>query len=328
MDKDNITVVGAGVIGLTTAVTLQESKFDVTIRTTAVHPHTTSSVAAALWFPYEVYPVPKVDEWSIRSYREYVELSSDSLTGVSMIANRQISDHKLDRPRWSHEVGEFAEISAELLPVGYSHGYCVQVPLIETPIYMEYLLGRFLQAGGEILVEERPVTSLDADELEGIVVNCTGLGARTLCGDENMYPIKGQIVRTSNPGIEAATCDDESSNAVCYVIPRKSDCILGGIAVKDEWSLAIDSGVTQDIIRRCNILDTRLKSAMQIESLVGLRPGRTEVRLEVELLRGGRRVVHNYGHGGGGFTLAWGCASEVLDLLEEMAPSSSYPDSF
>jgi D-amino-acid oxidase len=48
---------------------------------------------------------------------------------------------------------------------------------------------------------------------------------------------------------------------------------------------------------------------------VGLRPfRRSGVRLERDQLRDGRTVIHNYGHGGAGFTLSWGCAREVLDI--------------
>ena len=41
------------------------------------------------------------------------------------------------------------------------------------------------------------------------------------------------------------------------------------------------------------------------------------MRLEIEELPGGRALIHDYGHGGGGFTLSWGCAEEVLKLAED-----------
>ena len=53
-----------------------------------------------------------------------------------------------------------------------------------------------------------------------------------------------------------------------------------------------------------------------IEERVGLRPGRPEVRLETDTVPDGRPVVHNYGHGGSGYILSWGCAHEVADLVE------------
>jgi D-amino-acid oxidase len=49
---------------------------------------------------------------------------------------------------------------------------------------------------------------------------------------------------------------------------------------------------------------------------VGLRPVRRQnIRLEREP---GTRIVHNYGHGGSGLTLSWGCAAEVVDSVERL----------
>jgi D-amino-acid oxidase len=48
---------------------------------------------------------------------------------------------------------------------------------------------------------------------------------------------------------------------------------------------------------------------------VGLRPARSAVRLERETPRPGSTLVHNYGHGGAGVTLSWGCAGEVSELV-------------
>ena len=53
-----------------------------------------------------------------------------------------------------------------------------------------------------------------------------------------------------------------------------------------------------------------------IEHVVGLRPGRPEVRLEEsEPGPSGTRILHDYGHGGAGITLAWGCAQDVVRLV-------------
>ena len=56
--------------------------------------------------------------------------------------------------------------------------------------------------------------------------------------------------------------------------------------------------------------------ARVLNTVVGLRPGRPVVRLEIER-RGNSKIVHNYGHGGAGVTLSWGCAREVRELLLE-----------
>lgn len=55
----------------------------------------------------------------------------------------------------------------------------------------------------------------------------------------------------------------------------------------------------------------------------GLRPGRTRVRLELEILpaRGGdsnkdMQVIHCYGHGGAGVTIGMGCAIDVAKIVK------------
>jgi D-amino-acid oxidase len=54
-----------------------------------------------------------------------------------------------------------------------------------------------------------------------------------------------------------------------------------------------------------------------IAQRVGLRPyRRAGIRLESARLGDGRPVIHNYGHGGAGFTLSWGCAEEVCRLAQ------------
>jgi glycine/D-amino acid oxidase-like deaminating enzyme len=58
-----------------------------------------------------------------------------------------------------------------------------------------------------------------------------------------------------------------------------------------------------------------LSDARVLRFTAGLRPYRAGgVRLELERL-GDRTLVHDYGHGGAGITLAWGCADEVLALV-------------
>ncbi|NND72774.1 MAG: FAD-dependent oxidoreductase [Rhodothermales bacterium] len=318
MDKPSVTVIGAGVIGLSTAVHLLEDGFPVTVVARELHPDTTSSVAAAIWFPYEAAPADKVESWSIQTFRRYEKMTTDAATGVSMVICRWVSDHEYVRPDWSHSVGSFMEMDVNELPSGYTHGYQVTVPLIETPTYMPYLLKRFESGGGNLRINPRGIDSLDDPLLGKYIVNCSGLGASKLASDDRMFPIRGQVVSVENPGIPFATCDDESSSAVCYVLPRKNDCILGGVAIRDDWSTKPDLEIAKGIVERCEVLDPRLKGAKVLGHAAGLRPGRDSVRLELEWRQEGRAVIHNYGHGGAGFTLAWGCARDVLRSIKSL----------
>jgi D-amino-acid oxidase len=149
-----------------------------------------------------------------------------------------------------------------------------------------------------------------------LVVNCAGLGARELIGDGAVYPVRGQIVRVTNPGLTLSVRDEHHPGGRAYVHPRQDDCILGGTLDEGRWDTTVDMAVGAAIIERCWDLVPALRGARVLEHVVGLRPGRSTVRLEEdEPLSSGARVVHNYGHGGAGVTLSWGCAREVVALV-------------
>jgi D-amino-acid oxidase len=122
-------------------------------------------------------------------------------------------------------------------------------------------------------------------------------------------------VRTERCGVERFVLDDFGADGITYVVPRSNDCILGGTVEEGRESLEADESTTLEILARCRALEPRLEQAKLLGANVGLRPGRPEVRLEAEPFASGRLVVHNYGHGGAGVTLSWGCADEVCELV-------------
>jgi D-amino-acid oxidase len=110
--------------------------------------------------------------------------------------------------------------------------------------------------------------------------------------------------------------DDEGPNALAYVLPRPDVTVLGGTAEEGDWERRPRPETTCAILEKARLLDPRLETAEYVGAAVGLRPGRREVRLELDTLPSGRPLVHDYGHGGSGFTLSWGCAEEVARLVE------------
>ncbi|HVY55083.1 MAG TPA: FAD-dependent oxidoreductase, partial [Thermodesulfobacteriota bacterium] len=211
----------------------------------------------------------------------------------------------------------FRRARPEELPPGYTDGFVTEVPRIETPVYMRYLETRFAGLGGESEKLESEASSIEeVMDCWPIMINCAGLGAGKLCHDENMFPIRGQIVIVKNIGLERITSVDSGRQAPIYIVPRDNDCILGGTAEENDWNLNVEPYTSEKIIEKCIAIEPALKNAEIIGHRVGLRPGRTEVRLELEEMPGGRAVIHDYGHGGAGFTLSWGCAEEVLRLAE------------
>jgi len=142
------------------------------------------------------------------------------------------------------------------------------------------------------------------------------LGAKDIVGDNDVYPIRGQIVRVKATSLKRSLVDETGHLALTYIVPRSQDCILGGTAEEHNWNRAVDPLTAQEILRKCRQLDPTLANVEVLDHVVGLRPGRKEVRLEVEHVSSRCAVIHNYGHGGAGFTLSWGCAAEVVELAE------------
>ncbi|GAB3011816.1 FAD-dependent oxidoreductase [Streptomyces pseudoechinosporeus] len=307
--NDEVIVVGGGVIGLTTAVVLAESGRQVRIWTREPTERTTSAVAGALWWPYRIQPEVLVGEWALQSLSVYEELAArPDETGVRMVEGVHGETVLDGLGSWAARVpGLRAATAGEYAGVGL----WARLPLIDMPVHLGWLRERFVRAGGT--VEERYVTDL-AEVPAPVVVNCTGLGARELVPDPEMWPVRGQLVVVENPGVTTWLTSGESDTKATYYFPQPGGLILGGTTEEGDWSLTPDPAVAEAIVRRCAALRPEIAGARIIEHRVGLRPARDAVRLEREVLPGGRVLVHNYGHGGAGITVAWGCAREAAGL--------------
>jgi D-amino-acid oxidase len=320
---DDILVIGCGVSGLTKAIQLQEAMrgrpWRVCIWAREPPLQTTSSVAAALWYPYKVAAGGRVDAWGRLAHATFVELARDPRSGV-----RQRCGIELFRalqptdPPWRDVVHGFRHARPAELPQGYQDGFVFTVPVIQMPVYLPYLLTRFQVNGGRVELDH-PLTSLDeATTRSPIVVNCTGLGARELVRDRHFHPSLGQVVWVANPGLTQFVLDDLDPAGPTYIVPFDTYCVLGGTDLAADWS-APRPEVTEAILRRCEALEPRLQGARVLASKIGLRPVRVDeaVRLERDRSVTDACVVHNYGHGGAGVTLSWGCAADVVGLVQE-----------
>jgi D-amino-acid oxidase len=206
------------------------------------------------------------------------------------------------------------------LPPGSVAGYLLEVPLMEMPVYMPYLLQRFHQLGGQI--EQRAINTLsDITYPDRIIINCTGVWARQVANDPSVFPLRGQVLKVNAPHIKTGFLGEGGDeDTLTYIVPRRDGCILGGTAQKDNWNLAADPHIAKAIRARCAAVEPSLQTAEVLSQAVGLRPGRHEVRLEVERMADSCIIIHNYGHGGAGVTLSWGCADEVVTLALSVLP--------
>lgn len=323
MDTMDVLVLGCGVSGLSTGILLQEQGRRVTIWARDVPPNTTSNIAAAVWYPYRAFPVDRVLRWGAVAYTTFRELLELPASGVILASALDLQPQKQSAdPWWASSVEGFRHAQPEELPAGYDDGFVFDAPVIDTSIYMNYLRSRF-EASGGVIVEDRMVDDLsEAFAVCDTVVNCTGLGARELVHDTSLTPSRGQIIRVRHHGFRRVLLDEHGPNRLAYIVPRINDIVLGGTAIDAEESTDIDASETPAILRRCAGLAPEfasLKPADILEVKVGLRPVRPEVRLEVESPSPGRWLVSNYGHGGAGITLSWGCAAEVAEHIGTMA---------
>jgi D-amino-acid oxidase len=182
------------------------------------------------------------------------------------------------------------------------------------PVYLGYLQARFERAGGKL--EASPVGSLA--EVAGAapyVINCSGVAARDLVPDSAVVPVRGQVVIAANPGIEEFFISrDEAPPWIVYMFPHGEEILLGGTNDDGNWDKDPKTDIAERIVAGCAAIDPRLRGVAILGHRVGLRPCRPEVRLESEPLDGGV-LWHNYGHGGAGISLSWGCAAEITAAI-------------
>jgi len=302
-----VIVVGAGVVGLSVAVRLAEAGISTDVLARDLPMETTSSVAAALWYPYRALPYDRVLGWAQRSYEVFAELADTQPdAGVRMRTGTELLRRPQPDPWWASAVPALRRCCD--LPPGYRDGWSFAAPVIDMAGYLPWLRARLERAGGTLT----RVALTRLPDRPGVVVNCSGLAARLLAADSSVTPLRGQVVYVEQFGLERWTLDEDGPT---YVIPRLRNVVLGGTDVPDDWDTQPRPEVAEAILARAVALVPELAGARVVGHRVGLRPVRPSVRLEVEQRPAGNTVVHCYGHGGAGVTLSWGCADEVFALV-------------
>ena len=311
--RPDVLVVGAGVIGLTTAWVLRDRGMKVEVWSREAPTDSVSAVAGAIWYPFLAEPRERVLGWSASTFARLGELARLPGSGVRMQRVTEVFTTAEPELWWQAAVGRIERLPAARVPPPYRAAITLEVPVCATPVHLPWLVARLEQRGVGFV--RREVRSLDeAFERAPRVVNCTGLGARELCQDAAMQAVRGQVLVVERvPGVEAWI--DGTGAQPFYVIPRGDDVVLGGTSQAGDERLVSDAQDSASILAGLAARVPALSSVVVRRVRVGLRPYRRTVRLEAEAHRAGR-LVHNYGHGGSGYTLAWGCAAEVAQLLE------------
>jgi D-amino-acid oxidase len=310
----DVLVIGAGVSGLTTGIRLAETGLSVSIRTAAPPEQTTSVAAGAVWGLTRVGPPDRTVAWGRVGLEVLSKLAAEPGTGVRMVSGREISRSPLAPHGSTDLIDDLRQCEPAELPAGFTYGWHYTAPLATMPVYLGYLRDRFERAGGTL--EISAVGSLaELAGLAPVAVNCSGAGAHDLVPDPGVVPVRGQVVIAANPGIEEFVISrDQQPPWITYMFPHGDTILLGGTNDEGNWDQDPHDHIAERIMAGCAEIDPRLRGAQILGHLVGLRPCRPEVRLESEPLDGGV-LWHNYGHGGAGVSLSWGCAAEIAAAI-------------
>ncbi len=321
----DVLVLGAGVIGLSTAICLAEAGVSVTVAAADPPQRTTSVAAGAIWGPHLVGMDDRVERWAGHTLDRLAELShpelgANELAGVVHTATGIAARRERDAapPEVAAPDSGLSPCPPDEIPPGYASAWRLTATTIAMPGYLGYLAGRFGRAGGTTTFPEKIAALTDASQLAPsarVIVNCTGCGARDLVPDPDVVPVRGQVVVAANPGITEFFVGTSSDPAdLTYLLPHREVIVLGGTEQRGDWNLEPDPDTAARIVAACALIEPALREAKVLEHRVGLRPTRPSVRLEAER-SGELTVVHNYGHGGAGVTLSWGCAEDAAGLV-------------
>jgi hypothetical protein len=232
-------------VGLATARLLQDHGFKVTIYAKALPPDTTSNIAGALWGPVTLSDADRRTEAftaqfaaACRFAHRYFQTLVGDRYGVKWIPLYYLGDSALGQSWASTITPEL--YPTESLPAG-THPFHSQFVsrrytiMIEPNTYLPAVLSDFWVRGGKVVVRNFQNLHSVLALREGLVVNCTGLGAKPLFTDEELAPIKGQLtVLVPQPEIDYGFV---STSSDLYMFPRRDGIILGGSHQEGEWSL-------------------------------------------------------------------------------------------
>lgn len=223
----------------------------------------------------------------------------------------------LERPFWAHLVDEFAFLSKDQLTHGYISGYSYRSFLAYPPMLLQLLTKLISERGGTFV--RRKIDTLDEINSD-IIINCAGLYGGKLAGDDDtVMPVRGQIVKVFQPKVTEFSIAMDGPLAGSYILPRPNgEVALGGTAIENDWSRSNSPKDIERIYSNCCQLNPSLREGKRAGEWVGLRPVRKagpRVELDSKRTTSGALVFHNYGHGGSGHTLDWGCALEVVNKI-------------
>ncbi len=233
-----VAVIGAGVMGLTTARLVQEAGFPVTIYTKALPPDTTSNIAGGQISPFGHYRDDSVTpEWRTQfmaamdySWRRFQIMVGDDY-GIRWLPTYEETNRFEPRAPDQYHPGWVGRVQDNDHPFPVQGLRRFNTMYVETGRFLRELTRDVQTAGGSIRVREFTTPDQLSSLPETLVFNCTGLGSHHLFGDRELRPIRGQLaILLPQPEVRYAFAGEAG-----YMFPRNDGILLGGTFERDVW---------------------------------------------------------------------------------------------
>ena len=368
-----ISIIGGGISGITTALTLQLLGNKTTIYAEYLvddkapeDPKFASLYPAASIIPHSVQS-DKVDEMFPLSQQVFEFLLEQKIPGMQLNRHYEIFEEERKDPSYAPFLKNYARIdpNANDLPrrpgAPRLSGWSFDCLFTEWPTYIEKLYKWYKRAGGKII--QKRIAKEEISQIESeLIVNCSGIWSPDLFEDsEERWISKGHLIHIKDapllrdsaghipsynytPG-KKHYADNEGNAADVYFYPRSNGWILGGsrqhgLAGDHDMLKGKGTGKTISIdgismpqqiymLNREILQNTYGIDAGQFNDL-SARTGYRYIRkregpgLRLEsTTEYGKTIFHNYGHGGSGVTLSWGCAVYMAGMIEDATDSST-----
>jgi len=360
-----VVLVGAGVMGLSCAVRLADAGYAVDVLAKDLPQETASARAPGLWLPPPGARDtdgedldPRIRRFALGTLARLRQLAGTQGTGVRLVRGFLLHAQQVPLPRWVEELGPDTAVEPVTDPApGYPFGFRLTSPVVDMPVYMEYLRSRLLEAGGTLTR-----AALSGLPRQGLVVNCSGPAARALVPDPRIRPALEQTVVLGGADARCWYRDaDRAGSQLRYLVPHGDRTVVGGVVHEGVWRASVDPADGRRLAQWAREVEPALREADVLEHRIDPRPAASRIRVGAEHHvedgdsargpagepdgdgapepQGGRGEperfwahrspgllrVHCYGSGDRGLALSWGCAGEVLRTLEALAPAPA-PD--